>query len=259
MVIALLLAGIAGFLFLQKVSVVDSRLGEMTTVYVAKKNISSREPLRPEFFEAKEVPAQFVQESTVTNLEGIQVGEHTLPVQQLVSVVPLSEGELLTDSVLKMQSYLTANDKRMVTLSQSDKVHFDGSLETNDRVDLIVSDQKDGGPETTIFMRDVPIVGVAKDENGNVTGVGLEVSLKEAKRLIHKQNFSMSIRVLKAPSEKKGAGKKKKQKQTDQNETTGNSPQTVNPQQGQTQGQTPGQTPSGGEVHDDRNPAAQTN
>lgn len=242
LVIALLLAAIAGFMFLQKVSAVDSRLGKVTTVYVAKKKITSREPLRPDFFEAKEVPAQFVQKSTVTNLDGIQVGNYTLPIHQLVSVVPISEGELLTDNVLKLQSFLTANNKRMVTLSQSDKVRFDGSLEVNDRVDLIVSDQKNDGAETEIFMRDVPVVGVAEDDDGNVTGVGLEVSLDEAKKLIHKQNFAMSIRVLKAPTEKGDGGKKKQKKE-----------ESSNPQQEV-------QVPQGGsqeEVHDDREPGDQ--
>lgn len=242
LVLALVLAGIAGFLFLQKVSAVDSRLGNMTTVYVAKKNISSREPLRPDFFEAKEVPAQFVQESSVTSLDAVQVGDYTLPINQLVSVVPLSEGELLTDNILKAKSFLTADDKRMVTLSQSEKVLFDGSLEINDRVDLVVSDQNDGGPETEIFMRDVPVVGVAEDDNGNVTGVGLEVSLSDARKLIHKQNFSMSIRVLKAPSEKNGANKESKKKPDPQQKVQV-------PQQGQ--------NPSEEEVHDDRDPAAQ--
>lgn len=242
LVLALVLAGIAGFMFLQKVSAVDSRLGNMTTVYVAKKSISSREPLQPDFFEAKEVPTQFVQESSVTSLDAVQLGDYTLPISQLVSVVPLSEGELLTDNILKAKSMLTADNKRMVTLSQSDKVLFDGSLENNDRVDLVVSDQKDGGAETEIFMRDVPIVGVAEDKNGNVTGVGLEVSLEEARKLIHKQNFSMSIRVLKAPSEKKGADKGNKKK--------------LDPRQTQPLPEQ-GQNNSEEEVHDDRDPAAQ--
>ncbi|MDR6227073.1 flp pilus assembly protein CpaB [Desmospora profundinema] len=197
LILALGLAAIAGFMFMQKVSAVDSRLGNHATVYVAAKDISSREPLSSEHFKEVKVPVQYVQESAVTDLNQIQLGDYPYSIDRLISISPMEEGDLLTRNILKSQSFLTANDKRMVTLAQSDRVKFDGSLEVNDRVDIVVSNRSNGNVKTSVFMRDVPVVAMT----GDGKGIGLEMTLKEAEKLIHEENFAVSIRVLKAPSE----------------------------------------------------------
>lgn len=202
LIIALLLAGIAGFLFLQKVGAVDARLGDRTTIFVANKDIPAREPLTPDDFKAVPVPTQFVQDSSVTGLEKIKLGEYQFPIQQLVSVTPLSKGDPLMDYVLKPQSALTAGDKRMVTLAQSNRIRFDGSINVNDRVDIVVSNESKGSRQTSVFMKDVPVVAIAEDGDGNVSGLGLEMTLEEAEKMIHQENFAISIRVLKAPNAK---------------------------------------------------------
>ncbi len=207
LVLALMLAAVAGFLFMQKVSAVDASLGDRVTVYVAAQNITSRQQLKPEYFKPVEVPEQFVQESVVTNLEAIELQENNpFPVDSFVSVVPLAEGDLLTKNVLLMKNYLQSNDKRMVTIQRSERAVFDGTFDYNDLVDIIVSEQRGNQPETIVFMNDVPVVGVAKDQQGNITGLGLEMTLEQAKQFIHKQNFSISIRILKAPNQK-GSGR----------------------------------------------------
>ncbi len=206
-VIALLLAAIAGYLFLQKVSAVDDQLGRWVTVYVAAQDISLREPLKPEYFKAVEIPKRFVQDSQVTDLNAIQIGDYTVPIEHLVAVVPLAEGDVLTHNMLKTQSSLTENNKRMVTLAQSNRIQFDGTLDYNDRVDLIVSDKKGNENVTEVFMKDILVVGLAKDEDGSVKGIGLELTMEQARKLIHAQNFAIAIRVLKAPTEDK-EGKK---------------------------------------------------
>ena len=203
-VIALLLAGIAGLLFMQQVS--SATGGNTTTVYVAKSDIPSRQPLKKEHFEKKDVPTKYVQDTTVTDLEQIQMGKYRFKINQLVSVVPIPEGGILTTNMLKEQSALTANNKRMVSIAKSDRIVFDGNFDFNDRVDIIVSTRGKGAPKTETFMRDVQVVGVSKNKKGTVNGLGLEMTLDDAEKFIHMQNFAASIRILKAPTEKADAG-----------------------------------------------------
>src|SRR5699024_8883382 len=129
-VLSLILAAAAGLLFMQRVGTVEAKLGAKVKVYVAKKDIPARQQLKPENFEAREVPKQFVQKSTVTNIKKID---------QTVSAVPMKKGDLLTTNMLKPLAELSSNNKRMVALSQSNRVFFDQEPQPLDRVDIIVS------------------------------------------------------------------------------------------------------------------------
>ncbi|SIS90165.1 Flp pilus assembly protein CpaB [Kroppenstedtia eburnea] len=192
-VLSVLLATVAGFLFLEETAALQAGLGAPTTVYVAKQEIASREILRPEFFEAKEIPSKYVTSSMVTDPAEID-GQ--------VSVVPLGKGDQLTKSMLKPARQLNDGESRMVLLRTSDKVLFDDSFTAQDRVDIIVSYEKDPKtgaekPKTTVFMKDKLIVGVSKNQKS----IGIELTLKEAEKLVYAENFAHSIRVLKAPQE----------------------------------------------------------
>ncbi|PTX55270.1 Flp pilus assembly protein CpaB [Melghirimyces profundicolus] len=194
-VLSVVLAILAGFLFLQKVNQVDASMGQTVTVYVAEQSITSREPLKKEYFAAKEIPVKYVQElgSVVTKIDNIE---------KMVTITPLQKGEVLTENNLKPVSGLTSSNNRMVTLAENDRVMFDGGIEANDRVDIIVSTDEGGNKTTQIFMSDVRVVGVSEDKKTKrVEALGLEVPLKKARELIHAQNFAVAIRVLKAPQE----------------------------------------------------------
>lgn len=213
LVLALMLSAIAGYMFIEKLNAMGAGLGEEVTIYVATKNISTREPLKPEYFEEKIVPAKYVQESTVTDLNAIPIGDTPYPINSLVSVVPLSEGDLLTKSMLKPLSNLSSPDKRLVSVARSDRIGFDGPIAPNDLVDVIVS--RSLGPKgnvTEVFMRNVPVVAVAPDKQGGVAGLGLEMTLDEATKFIHEQNFAITIRILKAPNSKNVSSKQPPQK-----------------------------------------------
>ncbi|GGE21598.1 hypothetical protein GCM10011571_24610 [Marinithermofilum abyssi] len=193
--LSVVLAAVAGLLFLQKLNEVDAEMGQKTTVYVANQSIASREPLKQGYFTAREVPVKYVKElgSVVTKIDNIE---------QMVTVTPLQKGEVLTTNNLKPVSGLSSSKNRMVTLVQNDRVLFDGGIQANDRVDIIVSDDESGKNTTQIFMSDVRVVGVSENKKTDrVEAIGLEVSLEKARELIHAQNFAVAIRVLKAPQE----------------------------------------------------------
>lgn len=199
LVLAMVLATIAGFMFLNMVSAVDASLGDYITVYVATKDIKAREPLNPEMFEAKEIPAKFVNQAIVTDLEQIAIENTNLPLNALVSVVPIEEGGILTKNMLKSKSNLTDSEKRMVLLTQSDRVGFDDVFSYNDRVDILYTEQKGEQIITKIFKQGVPVIGVGSNK-GTVTTIGLELTLEEAKEFIRIQYSAPAIRVLKAPN-----------------------------------------------------------
>ncbi|MFC7443328.1 hypothetical protein [Laceyella putida] len=206
LVVALFLSAIAGYLFMQKVSAVDETLGDFATVYVANKSINARQPLRPEDFDEVKVPQQYIQQSAITNMQGIKLENGIFPITKLVTVVPLQKGDLLTLNMLKSDTTLSSDKKRMVMLNRSDKVGFDDVFSYNDRVDIIVTLPNS---KSLVYMQKVPVVALAKDPQGNVTGLGLEMTLTEAADFVDKQVNAINIRVLKAPNAEdiKGAEK----------------------------------------------------
>lgn len=186
--LSLLLAVAAGFLFLQKVSAINSELGGMTKVYVASGDIASRTVIQPNQVSTMEIPNRFVNESHITDVSELA---------NRVSVVPLSEGELITSSMIKPVESVREEDNRIVTMTQTERVRFDERLEALDRVDIIVSHKFDGNSKTEIFMKDVLVAGEVKSD-GEFSGIAVEIPTEEAPKLIHMQNYADSIRILKA-------------------------------------------------------------
>ena len=188
--LALVLALLAGFLVLQKVSQLNADLGGMTEIYVADGNISSRQVIKPSDVTKKEVPNRYVKDTNYIISKKDLINK--------VSVVPLTEGDIITQNVLKPVSNVINENSRLVTIYSTEKVGFDTRLEEADRVDIVVSHNFDGKPKTEIFMKDVPVARIAKNTKEDFVGVALEVSVTDAPRLIHMQNYADSMRILKA-------------------------------------------------------------
>lgn len=212
-VLSIVLATVAAFLFLQESNQLYAGLGSEQTVLVATKDINSREPLRPEDFKAVSIPEKYMNQSMVTNVSQIE-GQ--------VSVIPISKGDQLTRNLLRPATQLNDPKSRMVLLRGSERVLFDETFTSQDRVDIFVSYETD--PETgrekrvtKLFLKDKLVHGVAKDNKA----IGLELSLKEAQDLIYAENFAHSIRVVKAPQKKDLREEKRgtDQQQSSQNQT----------------------------------------
>lgn len=193
-VLAAILAGTAGFLTLTKVKELNSDLGTMVSVYAAKGDIASRSVITPKDVAVEEIPKKFLTDQHITSTDDLQ---------NKVSVIPLSAGDLITKNMLKQASAVMEENNRLITLMASDRVFFDEQLEALDRVDIIVSVHFDNENKTQIFMKDVKVARVAND-NKKFAGVQLEVSLEQAPKLIHMQNYADSVRIIKANV---GAGK----------------------------------------------------
>ncbi|RDU34744.1 flp pilus assembly protein CpaB [Neobacillus piezotolerans] len=187
-VLALLLALIAGFLVLKKVQALNSDLGTMAEVFVAREDISSRTLITPNNVKKEEIPRKYLRSYHVVDVRELQ---------NKVSVVPLSKGDIITKNVLKQASAVVEENNRLITLMSSDRVFFDEPLEALDRVDIIVSHKFDSEEKTEIFMKDVKVARVAKRKN-EFQGVQVEVPLEKAPELIHMQNYSDSVRIVKA-------------------------------------------------------------
>ncbi|MBP2241765.1 pilus assembly protein CpaB [Cytobacillus eiseniae] len=186
--ISLILALIAGYMFLQKVNELNANLGGTTTVYVAKEDINSRTIIKPDMVETVDLPNKFVTEAHVKNPKDIT---------NKVSIVPLSAGDMVTLNLLKPFSEVGDPNHRLIALFANERVSFDQELDDLDRVDIVVSQQFEGEPKTEIFMTDVHVFRVDKSKN-EFRGIALEVTKEEAPKLIHMQNYADSIRVLKA-------------------------------------------------------------
>src|SRR4051812_27148624 len=174
--ISLLLALTAGYLVMKKVGDMNDNLGTMVNVYVANKEIPSRTLIKPEDVGIMEIPKRYKKPYHVTDPEDIM---------NKVSVVPLSNEDLIMKGMLKQVSNVMNEKNRLITLMGSDRVIFDESLEALDRVDIIVSHKFNGKEETSIFMQDVKVANVSTEGKAKTfKGVRLEVPLEKAPELI---------------------------------------------------------------------------
>ncbi|WP_078409236.1 SAF domain-containing protein [Priestia abyssalis] len=186
--LSFLLAVTAGILFLVKVKDLNTDLGGRTKVYVAAADIASRTPIKPGQVRTVELPNRFV-------IKDFHVTDVSRLVNK-VSVVPMSEGDLITENVLKPISNVQNENNRLVAIFENEKVHFDEEVGEQDRVDIIVSHTFNDQPKTEVFMKDVLVSRLP--EGKDFTGVAVEVSQEDAPKLIHMQNYAESIRILKA-------------------------------------------------------------
>jgi pilus assembly protein CpaB len=109
----------------------NSDLGAMTKIYVAKGDIPSRTVIQENQVTVMELPNKFVTDSHITKLQDLKYQ---------VSVVPLKEGDMITHNMIKPASNLQNENNRLVSLNSTEKVQFDQVIEALDRVDIIVSD-----------------------------------------------------------------------------------------------------------------------
>ena len=189
LILAFLLAAAAGFLVFQKVKDLNAELGGMTKIYIAKGNIPVRTLIQENQITTMEIPKKFKNKAHITNKEDLI---------NSVSVVPLAEGEIITRNMVKPFSNLRDENNRLVALYPSEKVQYDQVVTELDRVDIIVSTEVNGQPQTEIFMRDVPVAWTEGDKPEDFAGAALEVSIEDAAELIHVQNYADKVRVLKA-------------------------------------------------------------
>ncbi|QVY62004.1 SAF domain-containing protein [Cytobacillus gottheilii] len=188
LLLAFLLAAGAGYLVLDKVRDLNAELGGMTKIYIANGNIPVRTLIEGSQIRTMDIPNKFLNDAHITDKDEIINN---------VSVVPLAEGEIITNNMLKPFTELRDENNRLVAMYPSEKVQFDQVVETLDRVDIVVSTDNNGEQKTEVFMRDVP-VAFAQGTEEDFAGVALEVSIEDAPRLIHMQNYADKVRVLKA-------------------------------------------------------------
>jgi hypothetical protein len=190
LLLAFLLAVAASVLVFDKVKDLNSELGGMTTIYKASESIQARTPIRENQITTEEIPNRFFKDDWhITDKNEIL---------DKVPIVPLSPDEIITTNILRDYSVAMDETKRLIVMYPTEKVQFDQVVEAMDRVDIIVSIKGDNGkPITETFMKDV-LVSYAQMEKGDFLGVGLEVSMEDAPKLIHMQNYADKIRILKA-------------------------------------------------------------
>ncbi|MDN4492232.1 Flp pilus assembly protein CpaB [Ureibacillus aquaedulcis] len=188
LLLAFILAAVAGYLVLEKVKQLNAELGGMVEVYVSNGDIPARTLLQSSQLTKMEIPQKFLTASHITDKSDI-VGQ--------VSVVPLKEGDIITQNMLKSYSNLQDENNRLVALYRTDKIQFDQEIAALDRVDIVVSIEEEGKKSTELFMKDVA-VAFASGTGEKFAGIGVEVSSEDATKLIHMQNYAEYIRVLKA-------------------------------------------------------------
>lgn len=240
-IMAFILAAATGYMVLQKVKDLNSDLGAMTKIYVAKADIPSRTVIQKNQITVMELPNKFVTESHITSFGDLE---------SQVSVVPLSKGDMITRNMIKPASNLQNENNRLVTLHRTDKVQFDQVIEALDRVDIIVSTENKGERNTSVFMKDV-VVRFSQGSGEKFAGVAVEVTAEQAPKLIHMQNYADHIRILKAnvgqnsvPSEE--TEEKEARQEEPAKKKVEKKPATTPPKENGTKKETPKEGPTSG-------------
>ncbi|GIO25836.1 SAF domain-containing protein [Ornithinibacillus bavariensis] len=189
-IIAILLAALSGYFVLQKVKDLNDNLGTMVKIYVADREIYSRALITPDDVTTTEIPAKYIRDEYITNVNDFQ---------NTVSIVPLSKGQIITQNMLKQASTVTEENNRLITILQTANVFFDERLYDMDRVDIIVSHEVEGKKVTEVFMKDLKVARIAtNNETKEFNGVQVEVPFDEVTDLIHMLNYAETVRVIRA-------------------------------------------------------------
>ncbi|UFJ39250.1 flp pilus assembly protein CpaB [Brevibacillus humidisoli] len=186
--LSFLLALLAGFLFLKKIQQINAELGEMVEIYVASTDVASRSLIQPDQVTTRQLPKKYADDSYITDKASLK---------NKVTVVPLSEGDIITTNIIKPATIVRDQNNRLITVYASGRVIFDQQLEALDRVDIIVSHEVNGKQVTEVFMKDVPVAMVAKVDD-QFKGVALELPFEQVPSFIHQQHYADLIRILKA-------------------------------------------------------------
>ena len=189
-ILAFILAAATGYMVLQKVKDLNSELGAMTKVYIAKGDIQSRTVIQKNQVTVMEIPNKFViEDSHITSFEDLE---------NRVSVLPLAKGEMITQNMIKPAASLQNENNRIISLASTEKLRFDQMIESLDRVDIVVSTDNNGERNTSLFMKDVVVRFAEGSDKTGMIGISVEVTAEEAPKLIHMQNYADHIRILKA-------------------------------------------------------------
>lgn len=187
LILAFILAAVAGYLILQKVEQLNSELGGMAEIYVALTDVPTGAKLSSHMYQTTEIPKKFLNENShVTNKSDLE---------NKVTMVALKKGDIITQNMLKGYSNLVNESNRTVAIPYTEKIVFDQELVPLDRVDIIVSHEVDGKKKTEVFMKDV-LVTFADEKD--FKGVAVIVPVDEVPNLVHMQNYAEHIRIIKS-------------------------------------------------------------
>lgn len=186
LILAFILAAVAGYLILEKVEQLNSELGGMTEIYVALTNIPTGAKLGSHMYATEEIPNKFLNNSYITDKKELE---------NKVAMVGLKKGDIITKNMLKGYSNLVNESNRTVAIPYTEKIVFDQELVPLDRVDIIVSHEVDGKKKTEVFMKDVLVTFADEEE---FKGVAVIVPVEDVPNLIHMQNYAEHIRIIKS-------------------------------------------------------------
>ncbi len=204
MVTALVIALGTFVLVARYVSEVNRKVGEIVTVYQAKKPIEAYVPLSQENLEPVEVPRRWVPDSqilTTTELAGRRIGFRVNP------------GTRINRDMLVARSDLSSTERELA-INVNAVTGVAGRVKTGDRVDVLaVFGDVPGLPkQVRVLERGVRIVSIAgektvrkKDKKGldeaKVIPVTLALEPKAALAISYAAAFAEEVRLIALPNE----------------------------------------------------------
>ena len=182
---------------------------KMVKVVVASRDVARGEPIEPDRFALREVPAEFVHASALRPEQFDQyVGQRL--------AAPLKAGEALLDLHLESTSLVfsatLAKGNRALTTEVDEVNSISGMLRPLDHIDLMVTARATGGngPETTFpLMSNVEVLATGqvtrkRDVNSQphtYTTITLSVSPQDAERIVVAKNSGKLTAVLRNPDD----------------------------------------------------------
>src|SRR5699024_3137954 len=105
MILSFILAVIGAMLFYSKYQELNDNLGDMTKVYVTGKSLPSRQAIEASDVSSIEIPNKYVTDAHILSLDQLE---------DQVSIIPLKEGDLITENILRPYTELTSDENRLI-------------------------------------------------------------------------------------------------------------------------------------------------
>lgn len=202
MVLAVLAAFAVFVSMMSYVSSVNSKIGDLVTVYRARTDIAAYASLSSSNLEAEQVPRRWAADNTVqraSELQGRRIGFN------------VAQGTVVSSDMLVAPSDLSPTE-REIAVNVNAVTGLAGRVRTGDRVDLyaVFSDVPGLAPQVKLLVRSVRVVSIGGTQQvtrgtgrtidaQQVIPVTLAVEPNDAMAVTYASNFASEVRMVGLP------------------------------------------------------------
>ncbi len=163
--------------------------GPEVAVVVAARAIPAHTKLTPELLTTIPIARRYVLPTYQTNLTALG-GQ--------VALVTIAPGDVITTSVAGPPAGL-GPDERLLTVAAGEQVIMEPTIQTGDRVDMIVAFTDGGNDRSELYLTGLEAAAARRDGE-QLLAVTLRLTLEQARQVVWAENFGRQVRLVRQPA-----------------------------------------------------------